>query len=239
MEFMPEHAPLVALTFMGTVFSLGLMALIAVVGLWLKKKWVAAGATVLALLLVSAYSLVLLGVSLTSHQKVLAPGERKYFCAIDCHLAYSIADVEESKALGNGPHQITAAGRFVVIRLRTWFDPSTISPHRGNGPLAPGERRVVLVDDAGHEFAPSAQAKAALAELRGPSAPLSQPLRPGESYVTDLVFDLPAAVRNPRLLVGDQYWIDHFLIGHEDSFLHPKIYLALASSDAISAGRVP
>ena len=46
-------------------------------------------------------------------------------------------------------------------------------------------------DDAAHRFLRSAQGQAALARLRGGTIPLSQPLRPGESYVTDLVFDVP------------------------------------------------
>src|SRR6266481_951265 len=141
MEFMPEHAPLAVMAFLGTA---GLLALVA---------------------------LVLL----------LALGERKYFCEIDCHIAYSVSGVEETAMLGDELHQTAATGRFVIVHLKTWFDPSTISPHRGNGELSPGLRRIVLVDRHGTEFPPSASAQQLLAKLHGASTPITQPLRPGES----------------------------------------------------------
>jgi hypothetical protein len=240
MEFMPEHAPLVVMAFLGTLALLGLLALILVFSVWTRRKWIGIGAVAFGLALVSGYALVLVGVSLTSHEKVLAPGERKYFCEIDCHIAYSITGVEESSTLGVELHPTAAAGRFVIVHLKTWFDPSTISPHRGNGELSPGLRRVALVDEQGHEFGPSGAAKAVLEKLRGVTTPMSQPLRPGESYVTDAVFDVPSNLHNPRLFIGDNVgFLDTVLIGHEDSYLHKKIYLALAASDTVSAGRVP
>jgi hypothetical protein len=240
MEFMPEHAPLVAMSFLGTLALLALLALILIFALWARKKWIGISTVAFGLALVSGYALVLVGVSLTSHDKVLAPGERKYFCEIDCHIAYSIAGVEENSILGDELHPTATAGRFLIVHLKTWFDPSTISPNRGNGELSPGPRRVILVDEQGHEFTPSAAAQAAAEKLHGATTPLSQPLRPGESYVTDVVFDVPSNLRNPRLFIGDNVGFpDTVLVGHEDSYLHKKIYLALAAGDTISAGRVP
>src|SRR5216684_2731472 len=192
MEFMPEHAPLVAMAFLGTLGLLALLVLFVLVALWTRKKWVGIGAIVLGLALASGYALVLVGVSLTSHEKVLALGEHKYFCEIDCHIAYSITSVEETSALGDELHPTSAA------------------------------------------------AQAALAKLRGVTTPLSQPLRPGESYVTHVVFDIPSNLRNPRLFIGDDLGFPNsVLIGHEDSYFHKKILLALAATDTISAGRVP
>jgi len=240
MEFMPEHAPLVALSFLGTLALVALLALILIFAVFTRKKWIGIGTVAFGLALISGYALALVGVSLTSHEKVLAPGERKYFCEIDCHIAYSIAGVEETSTLGDELHPTATAGRFLIVHLKTWYDPSTISPNRGNGELSPGSRRVVLVDEQGHEFAPSAAAQAALERLRGSTISLSLPLRPGESYITDVVFDVPSDLRNPRLFIGDKVGFpDTVLIGHEDSYLHKKIYLALAVGDTISAGRVP
>jgi hypothetical protein len=240
MEFMPEHAPLAVVAFLGTAGLLALVALVLLFALWARKKWIGIGAGAFALALLSGYLLILLGVSLTSHEKLLAPGERKYFCEIDCHIAYSVSGVEETAMLGDELHQTAATGRFVIVRLKTWFDPSTISPHRGNGELSPGLRRVVLVDRHGTEFPPSASAQQVLAKIQSTNAPITQPLRPGESYVTDFVFDIPSDARDLRLFVGDGYDLpDRLLIGHEDSYLHKKIYLALTAGDSISAGRVP
>ena len=240
MEFMPEHAPLAVMAFLGTALLLGVTTLVMLVAFLTKRKWIGFSAVILALVFASGYALVLAGVSLTSHEKTLAPGENKYFCEIDCHIAYSVVNFEEAKALGDEAHQTFPAGRFVIVRLKTWFDPSTVSGHRGDSPLGPSPRRVVLVDDAAYPFPESAQGKAALARLGGGTIPLSQPLRPGESYVTDLVFDVPANARNLGLFVGDTFDVlDRLLIGHEDSFLHRKIYLALVPPGTVLAGRVP
>ncbi len=100
MEFMPEHAPLVVLTFLGSIFVLGAAVLAALFGAFRKHRRLELGGLAVAALLVSGYALVLLGVSLTSHEKTLARGEWKYFCEIDCHVAYSVEDVTETKALG-------------------------------------------------------------------------------------------------------------------------------------------
>src|SRR5260370_8172732 len=155
MEFMPEHAPLGAMAFLGTLGLLALLVLLVVVALWTGKKWVGIGAIVLGLALASGYALVLVGVSLTSHEKVLALGEHKYFCEIDCHIAYSITGVEETSTLGDELHPTSAADRFVIVHLKTWFDPSTVSPSRGNGEFPPGARRVVLLHLLPPHFCPS------------------------------------------------------------------------------------
>ena len=239
MEFMPEHAPLTVVAFLGTAAFLAVASAAALVAFWTKRKWIGIGAAILAFLLTSGYALVLVGVSLTSHEKTLAPGENKYFCEMDCHIAYSVVDFEEAKALGDESQQTLPAGRFVIVQLKTWFDPDTISKHRGDGILAPNPRHAVLVDEAGHQFRQSPQGQAALAKLRGNTPPLSQPLRPGESYVTELVFDVADNARNLRVFVGDDSAIpERLLIGHENSFLHRKIFLALTAPGTVQARRV-
>src|SRR5882762_6576816 len=167
MEFMPEHAPLTVIAFLGTAAFLAVAATVALAAFWMRKKWIGIAATLLAFLLTSGYALVLGGVSLTSHEKTLAPGENKYFCEMDCHIAYSVVDFEEAKALGDESQQTLPAGRFVIVQLKTWFDPDTISKHRGDGILTPNPRHAVLVDEAGQQFRQSPQGQAAMAKLRG------------------------------------------------------------------------
>src|SRR6202043_2628108 len=115
MEFMPEHAPMVVMAFLGTLALLGVLALILVFAIWARKKWIGIGTVAFGLALVCGYALVLVGVSLASHEKLLAPGERKYFCEIDCHIAYSIAGVEEGSTLGNELRPTGTDGRFVIV----------------------------------------------------------------------------------------------------------------------------
>ncbi len=237
MEFMPEHAPLVVLMFLGSIFVLGAAVLAALFGAFRKHRRLELGGLAVAALLVSCYGLVLLGVSLTSHEKTLARGEWKYFCEIDCHVAYSVEDVAETKALGPETQATSANGSFFIVRLKTWFDPRTISAHRGNGSLTPNLRRVVLVDDHGREYPPSPAGQAALEKWRGNTTPLSGSLRPGESYSTDLVFDLPAGVLHPRLFITNDDAVTHVLIGHENAPLHPRIYLGLAPPGVRAASK--
>jgi len=52
-------------------------------------------------------------------------------------------------------------------------------------------------------------------------------LKPGESYVTRLVFDVPSNATSPRLLITESDWVTRLLLGHENSFLHSKTFLAL------------
>jgi hypothetical protein len=181
-------------------------------------------------ILVTGYAMVLLGASILSHELTLAPGEEKYFCEIDCHLAYSVADTATAKMVGSGAGQVTAQGMFYVVNVRTRFDENTISPHRGDNPLEPSPRLVTLVDDEGQRYSVSPAAEAALAATHGAGTPLTQPLRPGESYTTRLVFDLPPGTRNPRLLIEspvEPEWLGRVLIGDEGSLFHKKVFLRL------------
>jgi len=53
-------------------------------------------------------------------------------------------------------------------------------------------------------------------------------LRPGESYTTDFVFDVPKDARGLRLLITEDDPETRFVIGHENSLLHKKICFGLA-----------
>ena len=76
----------------------------------------------------------------------------------------------------------------------------------------------------------SAPRQTALARIRGTSTPLTEPLRPGESYTTDFVFDVPKDAQGLRLLSTEDCPETHFVIGHENSFLHKKIYFGVDSA---------
>jgi hypothetical protein len=188
-----------------------------------------AGATLLLVL----YATALVGASAASHEWALSPGEEKYFCEIDCHLAYSVAGIEQIQTLGSGSNQKAAKGTFFVVKLRTRFDEHTISPRRGDSPLTPSPRAVTLVDGQGHEYPVSRDAQQALeASLAGRWTPLTNALRPGESYLTPLVFELPPGASGLKLLIASPTqpeWLGRVLIGDEGSILHKKVYLRFES----------
>jgi hypothetical protein len=60
--------------------------------------------------------------------------------------------------------------------------------------------------------------------------PLTEPLRPGESYTTDFVFEVPKDAQGLRLLITEDCPKTHFVIGHENSLVHKKIYFGVDSA---------
>jgi hypothetical protein len=200
---------------------------------WIFSGWgLARKLTLAGLVLFAGYGIVLLTASATSREWSLAPGEEKYFCEIDCHLAYSVVGVEQMKTTAGASQQV-AGGTLYIVNVRTRFDEHTISANRGNGPLTPSPREVRLVDDQGREYALASEAQSTLENSLGSRwTPMTQPLRPGESYQTPLVFNIPAGASGLKLLITsptEPSWLGRVLIGDEGSVLHKKVYLRLAS----------
>lgn len=235
------------LAFAGTFLTLvGVVAAIATIRLAGEERLsrVASGASawlfggrglaqklaVIALILIAGYSSTLLAASVVSRERILSSGEEKYFCEIDCHLAYSVVGVERTKTLPASPPS-ESAGDFYIVSVRTRFDGHTISPHRGDAPLTPSPRALSIEDAQGRSFPISVSAQRALESSVGNRwIPLTTPLRPGESYVTQFVFDLPQGTRAPKLLIESPTspsWIGRVVIGDEDSIFHKKVYLSL------------
>lgn len=215
-------APIGALAFLGTGF-LFLVLVFALIFSLLKKKPGLRKLSLFSLTAVaSLYVVVLLIFSLTSSDQVLAQGQEKHFCELDCHLAYSITNVQTSKTLGELPNQLTAAGIFRIVTIKTRFDESTIGRNRGDGLLYPNSRVVTISDAGGNEYFPSPEGHRVLEASHTAGTPMTIPLRPGESYSTTLVFDLPAEAKNPTLWIREGESITHLIIGHENSPLHKK-----------------
>lgn len=205
---LPVPAAVAVLAFLGTAFLVAVLAVAALVALAHGKRSLALRASSAGLACLALYSGVLLAASLASREKVLRKGDRKYFCEIDCHLAYSLEG--SSRASAGGVSR-------TVATVRTWFDEKTIAPWRGSRPLTPNPRVVYVLDDAGNRYEPSSSAE----------TPLARALRPGESYTTTFVFELPDGARRPRLFLGDAPGIELLQIGHENSLLHKKIFFEI------------
>jgi hypothetical protein len=203
-------APLAVLGFLaaGCGFFVALGS--AVVFWFARKVKFARVATVAAGMGAVIYFGLLFGFSAGSHETQLAPGQEKYFCEIDCHLAYSVASVKT---------EADASLKSYLITVRTRFDPTTTSPNRPKeAELTPSPREVWLIDSAGREYAPVAS--------EGTS--LVTPLKPADSYMTQFQFRVPKDSSGLRLLVRTTpAWPDHLVIGDENSWLHKKTYFAL------------
>ena len=187
------------------------LGLAAILVFWFagKPKFARVTATIVATGAVF-YFLLLFAFSIASRANVVARGQEKYFCEIDCHLAYSIVDVQS---------QTSADQIRYTITLRTRFDETTISRTRPkDAPLIPSPRAVRLLDNRGQEYSPTTTA----------GTPLTTPLKPADSYTTELEFSLPKDATNLKLLINTPPgWPDHVVIGDENSWLHQKTYLGL------------
>ena len=64
----------------------------------------------------------------------------------------------------------------------------------------------------------------------GSTEGLQRKLVPGESYATDIVFEVPADAKDLRLVLRNNDPETVFIIGHENSLLHGKTTFALAKA---------
>ena len=226
--YLPSLAPIAVLCFLGTLFVLGIILLIGVYALCKGARQIMAITRMAVALVLGTYVAILLGISLLSNDVDLSVGTKKYFCEIDCHLAYQVAAVSVDKAVGDESNQIVSNGEFVMVELRTWFDPTTISPKRGDAPLMPNERVAILTDNEGHTFKPSDKADEVLTVQRLHTTPLSTALRPGESYTSYLVFEVPARTQGLKLWLRSNDEVGALLWGNELSPLHGKVRFRLS-----------
>ena len=217
------------LAFLGSAFVLGLAALVVLHALKTRRLARARKIGGAALVGLGLYLALLLAFSFVSRERALAFGEEKHFCEVDCHLAYSLTNIRKAKTLGHAPNEASAGGIFYVVTIKTRFDEKTISPTRGNAPLTPNSRVVTVLNEGGNSYDVSPEGQRALDDSEGSGTTLTTALRPGESYTTDLVFDLPPDIKNPELFMREGAFVTHFIIGHENSFRHGKTKFRLES----------
>lgn len=190
----------------------------------LKKYHFARLVALAGTLAAGGYGTLLLLAAFTTGETTLGPGEEKHFCELDCHLAYAVVDVGRTATLGTA----SAEGTFYVVTLRVRFDETTTSATRpATAPLWPNPRWTIVRDAEGRRYRPSLDGLAAFEALHGTVKGLDRPLRPGESYTTTLIFDLPADVREPRLLLTSPLPENAFMLSHENSFFHRKVVFRL------------
>jgi hypothetical protein len=199
--------PLTVLLFLGAVLAGATLIVVYIVARVTKREPFARITLRVLLGGVGLYLLLFVGASVFSHSRVLAIGEEKHICEIDCHLAYAVA-ATKSESLPSGMVRHT-----ITVRVR--FDEATISSRRPrDATLKPNSRYVALVDAAGKRYP-------------GSTGGLQRKLIPGESYTTDIVFDVPANAKDLRLVLRNNDFETAFIIGHENSLLHGKTTFAL------------
>jgi len=216
-------AHLGTLPFLGSAALLIFLLLgILVLAFW-RRQWLRYSITALAVLVVG-YGALLLAFSLLSREQTLARRQEKYFCELDCHLAYSVQKVERTKQIGD----TVANGEFYIVTVRGRFDETTTAPWRPRDvALTPDPLNFALVDGQGDAVPPSPSGQAAWNTFHGAPPNLFQPLRPGEAVEATFVFDAPPAMHSPRLLTTFAVFPTQVLIGDESSLFHKKTYFSL------------
>jgi hypothetical protein len=222
------EAQLQVVAFLGSVVGIAGLALAAIATRLAGRRVLAGRLAIAAIVWLLTYVVLLGAAALASRNQTLAAGEEKYFCEIDCHLAYRVTAVATASEVGPASAPVRASGVFHLVTLQTRFDETTIAGWRPRDvPLSPNPRQVWLVDREGKRYRNSAAAEAAVGRAGGLGSDLATPLLPGASYTTTLVFDLPAGAVPDRLLLAEQLYPTRFLIGHELSPFHGKTFLPL------------
>ena len=226
-------APIGVMLLLGTVLLLAILSVVFLYSLFSRRYPLLRWTLLLFGLVAIVYLASLLLFSFFSHEQLLASGQEKHFCELDCHLAYSVADVKQADELSSPGKRIKPSGTFYLVTIQTRFDEKTIGPRRGNGLLSPNPRSIVVVDSDGRQFLPDASAQAVLLESNAAGTPIDTPLRPGQSYSTVYAFDLPRNIHSPRLLLNESDWVTRLIIGHENSIAHKKALFQLNFNERI------
>ena len=180
-----------------------------------NKNWLKSFVSGGVVIWLSGYAILLFCGSFFSVERTLALNEPKEFCGFyfDCHLHTAVTDVQKTKTLG----ERTANGEFYIIKVK-------VSSDAREAALNLTTPKFEVVDAGGSHFAPDANSE-------NSASSWEQKVPAGGSFEKEIVFDLPADLKNPRLDIREGYGIDHaieaILIGDEDSIGHKRNYFQL------------
>jgi hypothetical protein len=172
------------------------------------------------------YTVMLLAASFSSKETTLGLNEPKEFCGfyLDCHMHTAVTGVRRTKTIGDR----TAQGEFYVVKVKVFSDAKQATL----GLLTVDAR---IIDENKREFNRDPEAESRLGE----QPPLDKQISPVESFEREIVFDLPAGVRGPRLDIREGYGIDHLiesvLVGDEDSIFHKRSLFKLEEQNQTAA----
>lgn len=204
-----------------TIGGLVVAAVLFVASLITKKMWLTKFTLGGVAVWLVFYTVMLLGFSLTSTEKVLASGEAKEYCGfyLDCHMHTAVTGVRMAKTIGDKQ----ANGQFYIVNVKVFSDARNpnIALH-----LIEPKARVVLPDGGKIERDMNAEAKLPTAGVM-----LDTDIHNNDTIEKEIVFDVPVNATNSKLLITEGYGIDktieHVLVGDEDSVFHAQTFFEL------------
>jgi hypothetical protein len=169
----------------------------------------------------SFYIIIFLTSSIFSEEKTLALNEPKSYCGFyfDCHLHTAVTEVRRAKTLGDK----TANGEFYIVKVKVFSDAR-------REPLRLISTEAKIIDAQKREYGRDMEAE----KFLGEQPEFEKQIAPTETFAKEIVFDIPADARNPRLDLKDGYGIDNYieavLVGDEDSFFHKRQLFSLENT---------
>lgn len=111
----------------------------------------------------------------------------------DGDLAFTVTSVETAETLGNQFTKKDAQGTFYVVTMKI--------ENKGSKTATFDSSMAKVTDDQGREFERSIEGQTAKGMAQGNVDLFLQQIQPSLSVTGDLVFDLPADMQNPMLVV--------------------------------------
>lgn len=161
---------------------------------------------------ISLYAILLISVALVSPQQVVAMHQLRCFddwCA-------SVEQVEQRPAIGPA----RASGIFYLVTIRVASQAKRISQRALDA-------AVFLMDERGVRYAISPQGQKALEAAGQAGQPLNSWLDAGGSFTYTAVFDVPAKIAQPGLVISHGAFPGLIIIGDPQSFLHKPTIVRL------------
>lgn len=183
----------------------------------LARRIVRAGKIALFLLgWILLYAAALLGSSLASRPRFLPPRQERCFD----EMCFSLKGVAVASRLGTQPVSPQAAGEFYVVTVQLRSDSRRTAQKPSQPELfvidAEGKRYPRMVS-AGEELGLPAGQPVTAAQL------WDQRIRPGETVLLTVAFDLPLNIPQPALVVNEGIGpLSAVIIGDENSFFHAR-----------------
>jgi hypothetical protein len=116
----------------------------------------------------------------------------------DGDLAFTVTNVTTAKSLGNSYTLKNAQGMFYVVTLKL--------ENKGNKTATFDSSMAKVTDEQGREFERSIEGQTAKGMAQGNVDLFLQQIQPSLSVTGDVVFDLPADVKNPVLVVKGSFF---------------------------------